>query len=323
MAMSVSLKHIAEMAGVSRTTVSLALRNHPRIPVATRLRIQQIADELGYLPNADVAKVMGLIRENKTRHDRPVLGLVTDTAAPLSGEKPASDTWRGFCQRAQALGYQPEEFWLGNHQISPERLQGILRARGIRGFVVAALRNPGLLAGMDFSGFASASIGHSLHVPSLHRASSDKHTNTLMSCAKLWDRGCRRIGLAVPGMQEDRVEHLFLSGYLLFHHLHQHAGWKAPLMEEGEWNPQRITKWAREKRVDGLLAAYPGLKSLLSGVPLAMVNVLDGKGPGINQRHDRIAAGAVDLVDAQLRRNETGPPAQPKTMLVVGEWVEG
>ncbi|MCC5842831.1 MAG: LacI family DNA-binding transcriptional regulator [Verrucomicrobia bacterium] len=319
--MPISLKHIAQAAGVSRTTVSLALRNHPRISLATRKKIQKLAKDMGYVPNAEVSKVMEFIRENKAHHDRPVLGLITDYPEPMSGRNEPSQTWVGFRDRAEALGYRPEEFWMGDHAITPRRLHDILYARGIRGFVFSALKDPGLVREMDLSDFACACIGHSISTPALHRASSDKYANTLKSCEKLWETGCRRIGLAVPLGQETRVEHIFLSAYLVFHHLHQHAGWRTPLVEEGEWDPDRIAAWAEETKVDGLIVAYKGLEDLLPNIPLARVNIIDGTGPGMIQRHDLIASAAVDLVDAQLRRNETGIPVQPKTLLIHGEWI--
>src|SRR5690606_18100520 len=47
----VTLSDIAKQAEVHVTTVSLALRNHPRLPERTRKRIQKIAEELGYQPD--------------------------------------------------------------------------------------------------------------------------------------------------------------------------------------------------------------------------------------------------------------------------------
>lgn len=47
----VTIATIAEQAGVHRSTVSLALRDDPRLPVATRERIKGIARDLGYKPN--------------------------------------------------------------------------------------------------------------------------------------------------------------------------------------------------------------------------------------------------------------------------------
>lgn len=320
MGLPVSLRNVAEVAGVSVTTVSLALRNHPKLPESTRARIRALADEMGYVPNAEVSKAMGYVRDRRPRQDFPVLGIITDGEVMMSREAALSDTWRGYAERTRALGYRPEEFWLGDGSIRPDRLVGILKTRGIRGFVISALRDSKVIERMDLSHFATAVIGHALHNPRLHRSSSDKHTNTLLICERLWAMGCRRLALAVPKWQEDRVEHLFLSGYLLFHYLNRHAGWEVPLVDEDSWHPPRIAQRVREWGADGVVAAYPGLETLLPGVPVALVNVMRSGMMGIDQRHDRIAAGAVDLVDAQIKRNEMGVPANAKTMLVVGDW---
>ncbi|GAB2715055.1 LacI family DNA-binding transcriptional regulator [Arthrobacter bambusae] len=46
--MTVSVESVAEMAGVSVSTVSRALRSVPGVSAATRKRVQEAADELGY-----------------------------------------------------------------------------------------------------------------------------------------------------------------------------------------------------------------------------------------------------------------------------------
>ena len=43
-------RDVASRLGISNATVSLALRDHPRIPVTTRERIKRMADEMGYQP---------------------------------------------------------------------------------------------------------------------------------------------------------------------------------------------------------------------------------------------------------------------------------
>ena len=48
----VSMLEIARIAGVSVSTVSRALANSPRVKLETRQRIQNLAEEMGYLPNA-------------------------------------------------------------------------------------------------------------------------------------------------------------------------------------------------------------------------------------------------------------------------------
>ncbi|RYF44262.1 MAG: hypothetical protein EOO38_18225 [Cytophagaceae bacterium] len=44
---------------------------------------------------------------------------------------------------------------------------------------------------------------------------------------------------------------------------------------------------------------------------------------GMNQNSELVGSAAVDLVDAQLRRNERGIPNVPKTVLIPGYWVAG
>jgi DNA-binding LacI/PurR family transcriptional regulator len=50
--MPVSIKDIAEKAGVSPSTVSRALQNHPRISTETTRYIQELAKDMGYVPSA-------------------------------------------------------------------------------------------------------------------------------------------------------------------------------------------------------------------------------------------------------------------------------
>ena len=47
----VTLADIARVCSVHVTTVSLALRNSPRLPAETRERIQSTARRLGYTPD--------------------------------------------------------------------------------------------------------------------------------------------------------------------------------------------------------------------------------------------------------------------------------
>ena len=65
-----TLRSMATEAGVSVTTVSLALRNSRSISVATRKRIQKLARDRGYASNALVSAVFSQIRLRKPRSRR-------------------------------------------------------------------------------------------------------------------------------------------------------------------------------------------------------------------------------------------------------------
>ena len=56
---SVTINHVAEMAGVSRQTVSRVINNSPNVKPAVKERIQQAIDVLGYVPNIAARRMGG------------------------------------------------------------------------------------------------------------------------------------------------------------------------------------------------------------------------------------------------------------------------
>ncbi len=89
----VSIKDIAQAAGVSHPTVSRALRGKGRMSSATRARILQIAEEMGYTPSL-VAR--GLV----TQRTESVGLVVADIADPFY-----SEIIKGVEQVTQANGF--------------------------------------------------------------------------------------------------------------------------------------------------------------------------------------------------------------------------
>lgn len=89
--MTVTIKDIAKVAGVSYSTVSRALHGNPMIPPDTTMKIRTIAEELGYVPNS-VARGLrmtqsGVIGILVRRIDDPFLAEVLQGAEDvLSGE---------------------------------------------------------------------------------------------------------------------------------------------------------------------------------------------------------------------------------------------
>ncbi|MCC2594686.1 LacI family transcriptional regulator [Tessaracoccus sp. OS52] len=73
--MLVTIYEVARRAGVATSTVSRALRNDPRITEGTRLRVQQAAEELHYVPRAAAQALAG----SPVRSLGMVLPVVTGT----------------------------------------------------------------------------------------------------------------------------------------------------------------------------------------------------------------------------------------------------
>jgi LacI family transcriptional regulator/LacI family repressor for deo operon, udp, cdd, tsx, nupC, and nupG len=72
--MPVSIYDIAKKAGVSPSTVSRALEDHPRIGAATKKRIQELAREMDYVPS----RVAKSLAANKTWTIGMVLASISD-----------------------------------------------------------------------------------------------------------------------------------------------------------------------------------------------------------------------------------------------------
>src|SRR5580693_10677977 len=72
----VTLRDIARRANVHVSTVSLALRDSPRLPDETRFRVQAMAREMGYVHDS-VLDALLAYRDSARRRARPqVLGYV-------------------------------------------------------------------------------------------------------------------------------------------------------------------------------------------------------------------------------------------------------
>src|SRR5687767_1931302 len=61
----ISMRDLAARLGVTHVTVSMALRDNPRVSPATRERVKKLADELGYRPDP-MLSALATYRGNKS-----------------------------------------------------------------------------------------------------------------------------------------------------------------------------------------------------------------------------------------------------------------
>src|SRR5438105_3604391 len=107
----VSIADIARAACVSHTTVSRALRESPLISEATRKRIQRLASEMGYTPNA-------IAQSLQTRQTSTIGLVITSIADPFF-----SDIVKGVEEVARAAGFS---VFLGTTYNDPEQEMAII-----------------------------------------------------------------------------------------------------------------------------------------------------------------------------------------------------
>ena len=68
--MTLTLQQIAQLAGVSRSTASRVINEHPNVRPAVRERVWQVIGEQGYRPNP-IARLLAARRSGDTGADQP------------------------------------------------------------------------------------------------------------------------------------------------------------------------------------------------------------------------------------------------------------
>jgi len=119
----VSMQDIAKIAGVSLSTVSRALADSPRVKLETRTRIQQLADEMGYLPNA-IAR--GLATKRTHNLGVVVMDIVDSFIAELvrTIDKTALD--HGYSVNLSNCGADPQRELAAIKILRQQRVDGII-----------------------------------------------------------------------------------------------------------------------------------------------------------------------------------------------------
>lgn len=333
---SPSVRDLAAQLGISRTTVALALRRHPSVALATRDRVLAAAQKAGYQKNALVNALMTQVR---LRHRLQPTGEVVAFLTSHSTE----DDWRrhpshvqqfeGAQERARQLGFDLQPMWLGHMGDRSRQTARILAARGVRGSVLAPIGVDHRTLELDWANHAVVTIGYSFRQVSLHRAVNDNVGLVLACYAHLRKMGCRRIGLAMHKLDNERVRHLWLTGCLGAQRVH--GGERIePLLFADYVKPAEFAKWFARRKPDAVIGIWQDLplEWMRSGgvrvpkdVGYATLDVGDRVGAiaGMQQDHHGVGAAAMDLLASQLFRNEIGIPKTPTVTMIEGTWVDG
>jgi LacI family transcriptional regulator len=170
-----TLRQIAAHAGCSLATVSLALRDAPRIPESTRQRIQEIAQAVGYQADPREAAVQHRRRTRPSISSSTTLAFINFFRSVRFWRSEAA--YQGFFmgaeQRAAEMGCKLEVFHPKAQGISGARLTKMLRARGIEGVILGSSPRASAHATLDWPQFTVVAQGLSLLRPQVSRVAGD------------------------------------------------------------------------------------------------------------------------------------------------------
>ena len=327
-----TLSHIAQQLGISKMTVSRALRGEKHVHEDLRLRIRAAAAELGYQPDPEIAKLMNHMRQMRRNVSPQTLALIWAERDPA---EVAQSPWSqqlvvGARERAERLGFKLDEFYLQSKGMTARRLSQILEARGILGFVLSPLlsRSRGHVS-MQWERFSSVAIGIGYARPALHRVHHHHYLGMMTAMRRLKKLGYRRIGFFASSTVDERMFGAWSASFLRHHPLPTRQATSLLCLPKTP-SAKELQSWIRAAKPDVVLDGgdsfdwLPGQGSV-EDLAYATLNWTADhpERSGINQQAEVLGAAAMDLLVAQFQHNERGIPKHPKIVMTEGEWREG
>jgi DNA-binding LacI/PurR family transcriptional regulator len=325
-----TMRAIAAEAGVTHPTVSMAMRNDPRISAKTRQKIQRIARKLGYRPDPEVAKLMHHLRMKHKPMFKSTIAAVTTLSE--ENEPPYAVALReGARQAAEAFGYGFSVFRVTAGEKRDSSLQRILRGRGVEGVLLLLMKDATSLGRfLEWNDFSVVAATYGVLVPDFHRAVPDQFGNTMLICRHLARLGCKRIGLVAWRSTLAVVDNRF-SAAVMWQNTMGGTEFVRPFIYENNLR-DGLRRWFVEERPDGLVVGTESDARAIAnelGLPARgrmHIAVTERPGPtsfsGIDQRAAEVGRAASAQLHGLIQRGEKGIPAVPSVTMIKGHWVQ-
>ncbi|MDF7823642.1 LacI family DNA-binding transcriptional regulator [Pontiellaceae bacterium B12227] len=334
----VTLRDIAKELDISHVTVSLALRDHPRISEATRAKVKKKAEEMGYHPDPMLSALSHYRLTSKEKPVQATLAWLNPLKNPekLRQFEEFDLYWKGAESVANKLGFQLEEFT--TQELSLKRMNTIFKTRSIRGILLVPLgwnTTPVNWDDMPWKDYAAVRFGRSRQGPKLNFVTSAQASNTVLAFEKAEEKGYKRIGF----IGNSSRRRMFSAGYLRAQQAVPKNRQLSMLMYESndtEWDHalhrDALERWLEKEKPDAIITANVILPSLLEelgySVPgdigIATTSITDTPiNAGIDQNPEEIGRATVRALVALVNEHHFGIPEIRNQTLVEGVWVDG
>jgi DNA-binding LacI/PurR family transcriptional regulator len=335
----VTIYDIAARAGVSHSTVALALKNHARISESRRRQIQKLAAEMGYSPDPLLAALATYRAQLRPVKLQSAIAWINHWERPeqLRKEHREFDAyWRGAEMAARRFGYRLEEFrW--EKKFTARRFEQILLARGIRGLLIPPHPIAADWGDFDWKKFSIIRFGLSVPQPDSHLVTADQLRAVLMAVGKINELGYQRIGLVLPEDQDRRLGGNFIGGYLVAQKFFKLAPLPPLMLEEKVFAPDSVKglrlveRWLDKHKPDAVLTSVTTLSEMLRRLGRRIPGDIGVAGTssdvpvdaGIDQHSEAIGRMAVEMLVSQINLNERGEPTDPARILIESRWRDG
>lgn len=325
-------KQIAQKAGLSLSTVSLALRNHPSIPEKTRKRIKRIAEELNYVPNMAAVRMQALQSKDGYNQGQGnlacLLGYVEkDPRVALSpGFKRAI---AGATERAERYGYSLTVFWAYQSGYTPELWKKTFTARNVEGLMLLALQPADF--NFDWTFCPSVALIHRVEDVCIDYVTTDVFFNTQLAFREVINAGYKRPGMIVSQHASQLFEKKAETAFTIKQKQLPPPD-RIPILSENTDKSLELKQWLSKHQPDVLLVHHRYLiQDFCSGeverpqipiVNLMMDTPEQNETPmGIYRNYHYMGEIAVDNLITKIRLGLGNEPKKVKGSVVQGTWV--
>ena len=328
-----SLSSLAEVCGVSTSTVSRALSGHPAVRAELRAKIEAAAAKYGYQRNELVGKLMSHLRTGRTERFLGNLAVIHVPSVAQPKLLPAQRRCiAGAVTRATELGFKLYEFSFGRDGLDAAGYGRMLRARGVQGVIFLFAEPTGLLVGFPTEAFATVEIDYGQPEPSLHTVCLDHFGTLTGALERLEGLGYRRVGLFLTQFKDQRILHKWSAAFSSYQGYSGRIG-KVPMLIEAEINETVFKRWHQTHRPDVVVGH---MDEALGWLQRAGVRVPEDTAffnlswterkracAGLDLRLELQGEVAAETIIVQIQRGERGQPADPRKIMVRGRWVDG
>lgn len=323
-----TVRDIAQATGVHYSTVSMALRNSPRLRAETRKKIQKAAKALGYVPDPMLSALNAYRRANTTPKFQAVIAWINNWPERDKLRDVFGSYYEGARKRAHQAGYLLEEFWMHSPGMTPERLYRILKARNIQALLIAPQPHPHMNPQINFADYSAVAFGYSMEPSVLHVVTNHHFYSVILALTHLSQLGYRRIGLYIGEEWDDKSGNACLGATLFFQHKHPEV---TCYFSKGE-SFTTLGKWLAKIKPDVVVSfdsLEHGIRELGYSIPRDIGFASLDRRPenkhlsGIDQNGFMIGQKAVDVLIGMIHRGERGVPAVPFRTLLESTWAPG
>jgi DNA-binding LacI/PurR family transcriptional regulator len=327
----ITQRDVAAACGVHPSTICLALKNSPSIPLLTRQRVQAVAEELGYRPNV-AARNLALLRGDKTgAGSLPIAWLNQEPSRQHWRNDPGARTcFESARRRAEELGYHLEEIWTREPGMTAGRLVQIIRARGIEGVLLPVHRSFEFsLLTASWNDCALVGINDYRLAEWVDVVCLDHYRNAEMIFRHTRRMEAGRIGLALTA-QFDSASNGLVQSCFFRHQADVALTDRVPvclLGGDANANQSAFEEWLNEYAPEIVVTAEAGLvrQAQQAGYGPLWIGLGSGGGVfdgGVEDGAGEVASLAVDCVVEKMRRFERGVREATRVHLLRGVWTE-